>query len=175
MWQARYLSAFYATTLRQKAWEELEPVLSGDPPRVLVGAVPFAVVWRDWEQRLESELAAELYGQQEAPSLVANDAQWDLFKAALRRELQEGVLLPVAKWQEFGRGRDFAELLSTPLMLRIFFDVLPQFLQNQRRDHVQRSVFGASEEAPARRTEKPRLPGRASQGLPPAGFAARPC
>ena len=72
--------------------------------------------------------------------------QWELLCAHIRQDVIKGELLPEAEWSKMLDGApDLANLLSTPLMVRIFFDVLPVFLERKQPDRVRQAVFAASE------------------------------
>ena len=73
--------------------------------------------------------------------------QWDLFCAQLKQDVGSGELLPMDKWSAMiADVPDLASLLATPLMVRIFFDVLPVFLERKRPVHVRQAVFAASDQ-----------------------------
>ena len=72
--------------------------------------------------------------------------QWELFCAHIKQDFASKELLPEAEWSDMLYGApDLANLLSTPLMVRIFFDVLPVFLERKQPDRVRQAVFAASE------------------------------
>ena len=73
--------------------------------------------------------------------------QWDLFCAQLKQDVASGELLSMDKWSAMiADVPDLASLLATPLMVRIFFDVLPVFLERKRPVHVRQAVFAASDQ-----------------------------
>ena len=73
--------------------------------------------------------------------------QWDLFCAQLKQDVASGELLSMDKWSAMiADVPDLASLLATPLMVRIFFDVLPVFLERKQPVHVRQAVFAASDQ-----------------------------